>query len=518
MSKPALAGPSLRRRLCFVALLTMALSACGGGGGGTASDTGTSSGGSSGGVSGGSSGGSTGGTSGTSTGGSTGGSGGASGGTSGGSSGGSSGGGSGGGSGGSSGGDSGGSSGGSPVACNSSRWVTAWQAPPTDATTTADPGLRPLTVGANQSYRLIFTALGHGSTARVHLSNRFGLAPIVFSGVRLAHRSSGAAIDATTSVALTFNGAANVTLQVGEDVISDPVSFVFNEFDDLAVSIAAINPGIVPTLHFVARQTSYVTAPGAGDHSADVSGSAYTQSTTSRPFVVGFDTLASGATSAVVAFGDSLTDGFQGPPQGLPENTATVNRNERYPDFLAHRLVTASRTLFVANAGITGNRVRENGSVPAYGPSALSRVDSDVLAQAGVSDVILFEGINDIGQTVGLSASQLTDAYTQLIASLHGAGLHVVQATLTPSGGNAQAGYSSTNASTLRQEVNSWIRTQSPADAVVDFDAAVRDSSNPNLLAAQYDGGDGLHLNASGYQKLAATVDLNSLQGSNCTP
>jgi hypothetical protein len=66
----------------------------------------------------------------------------------------------------------------------------------------------------------------------------------------------------------------------------------------------------------------------------------------------------------------------------------------------------------------------------------------------------------------------------------------VYGATITPFGGNT---YDDPEVS--RQAVNKWIRTSGVFDAVVDFDAAVRDAKNASRLDAAYDSGEGLHLN-----------------------
>jgi lysophospholipase L1-like esterase len=362
-----------------------------------------------------------------------------------------------------------------------------------------------------QTFRVIASPLGGGTMARIHLSNRFGSSPVVFTKVVMAKRIQGARIDPATSVGVTFGGQLNVTIAAGQDVISDAVAFSFAPFDDVAVSIAVDEPGMIPTHHYTARQTSYATLPDGGDHAEDADASAFTQSTTLRPFLVGIDVQTDTA-SAVVTFGDSITDGFQGPPNLVPQNTATIDRNERYPDFLKRRIDAAGLPFFVSNAGISGNRVREDGLTPRMGPAAITRVDPDVLAQAGVGTVIWLEGINDIGQAEGLKAEQLQASYIDVIARMHAAGLRVLQGTLTPSGSSTHLMYGEPG-QVLRNEINEWIRSHSPADGVIDFDAAMRDPAHPNNVDPQYDGGDGLHFNAAGYQRMALTIDLSLLRG-----
>ena len=126
----------------------------------------------------------------------------------------------------------------------------------------------------------------------------------------------------------------------------------------------------------------------------------------------------------------------------------------------------------------------------------------DVLGQSGVRWVIVFESVNDVG--AGASAASVTAAFDSFISKAHAQGLLIYGATVTPFGSNTY--YSATN-ETNRQTVNTYIRS-GKFDGVIDFDAAVKDGSNPPKLQAAYDSGDGLHLNPTGYQKMADTVDL----------
>lgn len=386
--------------------------------------------------------------------------------------------------------------------------MTAWQSVPTDATTPVDSSATPLAVGPAQTFRAILTPLGGGDVVRVHVSNRFGSSPVVLTKLRIARRARGAAIDAASSIPVTFGCQAGITIPAGHDVISDPIGFQVGAFDDIAVSIAASDPGVIPTQHFTARQTSYATAPGTGDHADDADASAFMQSSTARAFVTGLDVRTDSA-SAVLAFGDSITDGYQSPPSIFPQDTAAIDLNQRYPDFLKRRIDAAGLPLFVSNAGISGNRVLTDGQIPAFGLAAVTRVVPDVLAQSGVSTVVWLQGINDLGQDSSQTVEAVVAGYTQVIAQMQAAGLRVLQGTLTPCGNNALYGSATNNAK--RAAINEWIRTQSPADAIIDFDLAVRDANKPDVIAADYDGGDGLHFNAAGYERLAQAIDLNLL-------
>jgi lysophospholipase L1-like esterase len=222
--------------------------------------------------------------------------------------------------------------------------------------------------------------------------------------------------------------------------------------------------------------------------------------------------------ASVVAFGDSITDGYQGQSAGVPETAEGLDANGRYPDVLGRRVRAANLPLSVVNTGISGNRVLRDGGVgnsnrDTNGPAALKRIDTDVLTQAGASTVIWLEGINDLGQDPAASPTEIIAGYQQGIAKMHAAGLRVLLGTLTPSGGasGAESSYGTAGVEAARQTINNWIRMQKAADGVIDFDAAVRDPSDPSRINSAYDGGDHLHFNLAGYTRMGQTVDLTKL-------
>jgi lysophospholipase L1-like esterase len=413
------------------------------------------------------------------------------------------------------------------ASCNSTRWIGAWEAAPSDASggtsieDLGDPSVHIKQPVDNETIRAVLTPTYGGSTIRVHLANRFGTTPVTFGETTIARKGAGASL-AGPVTRLTFGGSGSVTVAPGQDVISDPVHFTFSAMQTLAVSMFVSNDPEKPTEHYTARQTSYLTDPGTGNHAADTNGSAFVQQDTSRPYVEGIDVLAPASAGAVVTLGDSITDGYQGvAPPGLGEVKSTLDRNGRWPDDLARRLIAARIPLSVLNAGIGGNRILQNGAVggntDTFGPSALSRLDGDVLHQAGVTTVIWLEGINDIGQTPNATATQIEAGYTQGIAVMHAAGLKVLQGTLTPSGGSSASSYGDAAANQERQQINQWILTKSPADGVINFAAAVQDPSDPSIINPTYDGGDHLHFNLAGYQAMANAIKLKLLRRVTCT-
>jgi len=398
-----------------------------------------------------------------------------------------------------------------PAACTE-HWVGSWEASPSGVS--LDQPLLDRTV------RMIIAPHLGGTRLRVRLTNRYGTVPVTLGPVTIGVRASGASLVPGSERAVRFGRRSLVTIPAGGEVLSGPVNLRFSAFLDLAVSVFVRGLVKYPTDHFTTRQTSYFSPPRSGDHAPALSGTAFTEKTTGKfstgwYFLDGIDVLAPGRVGAVVAFGDSITDGFQGKGSAGTEQFATINVNGRYPDDLAHRLFAAKIPLSVLNAGITGNQLIKSG-LPLFGPSGLSRFRIDALAQSGVSDVIVLEGINDIAQTPPASASRLIAAYEKLISEAHAAGVAIQLGTLTPTGGAASAAYGDAAANTVRERVNRWIRSQHLSDGIVDFDAAVRDPSDPRRIDPAYDGSDHLHFNLAGYRVLAGAVNLVALARPDC--
>jgi lysophospholipase L1-like esterase len=359
-----------------------------------------------------------------------------------------------------------------------------------------------------------------GSTLRLRFSNPYGPTPVTLGAVTVGLRGAGASLVPGSEHRVTFAARPSVTIGPGAATVSDPVMLSFGAFRDLAVSVYL--PGAVkyPADHFTTRQTSYLSPRGSGDHAAASSGSAFTLKTTGRfstgwYFLNGVDVLAPGSTGAVVAFGDSLTDGYQGEGKSGREQLSTIDSNGRYPDDLARRLIAAKIPLSVLNAGVSGNQLLHSG-VPLFGPSGLSRFGKDALAQAGVTDVIVLAGINDIARTPPTTGRQLIAAYERLITQAHEAGAAIQLGTLTPTGGAASPAYGGAAAWAVREQVNAWIRTQRFSDGIVDFDAAVRDPHDPSKINPAYNGGDDVHFSLAGYRALADAVDLALLARPGC--
>ena len=357
-------------------------------------------------------------------------------------------------------------------------------------------GFAPPTTLTNQTIRqIVRTSIG-GSRVRVVLSNAFGTAPIEIGAGHVALRDKDTAIVASSAKKLTVDGASTFSVLAGATVVTDAVDLAVAPVSDLVIDLylpkdLGVGPSPVTT-HNGASQTNFVSETGnhSGEAAIPVSGRSGAWFLIAR-----VEVAAPAGTGAVVAFGDSITDGAR----------STADMNNRWPDHLARRLAARkSAGVAVLNAGISGNRVLGDGA----GVSALARFDRDVLMQTGVTHVIVMEGINDIGiarANPSPSAADLIAGHKQLIARAHARGLKIYGATLTPYEG---AAYFSPEGEAKRQALNQWIRTSGAYDGVIDFDQVTRDPAAPTKFLPAYDSGDHLHPGDAGYKAMGDAVDL----------
>lgn len=351
--------------------------------------------------------------------------------------------------------------------------------------------------------QIVHLSLG-GATLRVRLSNVAGTTPLHITALHVARALSpgSSAIDPTSDTVVKFGGEPEVTIPAGADYVSDPVSFAAAALSDLTVTLHLDSPPANETGHPGAHATAYVLA---GD-TVSAHDMPDARTTNHWYYLAGVDVLGPPQAAAIVALGDSITDG----------HGATLNGNNRWPDQLARRLQADPRTrdLAIVNEGIGGNRLLRDGA----GPNALARFDRDLLSLPGARYVIVLEGINDLGgltrdASVPFSGHrvlvrQMIDSYQQIIARAHAHGLKVFGATLLP---YAQSPYYHPQqvSEEDRQEINAWIRACGEFDAVLDFDRVIRDPSRPERMQADFDSGDGLHPAPRGYQAMADAVPLS---------
>lgn len=371
-------------------------------------------------------------------------------------------------------------------------WVGTWAASPM----LAEGGFRVHPFSAVTLREVVHISAG-GDQVRVRFTNEFGSDPLTISDAHVALSSGGSGIQAGTDHVLTFNGAASIKIPPGAALFSDPAPLVVLPLSDVAVSFF-LPPQVMraETFHDFSDQDNYA----AGGDVAAMAALSQPEVLNSWYFVDGVEIPSHEGSRAIVALGDSITDGA----------LSTRNANRRWPDVLAARLQQdkSLKNISVLNEGIGGNRVVND----AYGPNVLARLDRDVLSQDGVRYVIVLEGINDIGRIAKpqspddvVTTQQLEQALKQLVDAAHQHGIKVFGATLTPYAG---AGYYSDKGEQMRQDLNRWIRESQTFDGVIDFDRITQDPQNPTHFSSKCDSGDHLHPGDQGYQEMGEGIDL----------
>ncbi|HEY6403308.1 MAG TPA: SGNH/GDSL hydrolase family protein [Blastocatellia bacterium] len=358
-------------------------------------------------------------------------------------------------------------------------WIASWAASPQGPLPT---GLS-LTGFTDQTLRqIVFTSLG-GDVVRVRFTNEFSDRPLNIGAAQVAIAAPNGAIEAGSERALTFGGQSSITIVPNAHVASDPVRLQVPATGALAVDIYLPGSTGPVTWHRVGLRTTYISS--VGNHVGEpLLPTLFT--TQSYFFLKGVEVRAAKQTGVVVALGDSITDG-----QG-----ATPDADNTYPNHLARLLAASHGHLKMAaiNQGIASNRALANNV--SGGQNAQARFDRDVLSQPGVTHVIMLIGLNDTFFTGGMAAAQVIAGHKQLILRAHAQGIKVFGGTLTPVRvtGILEAD---------RQAINEWIRTSGEYDAVIDFDAAIRDPDNPTIILPAYNSGDNIHPNDAGYEAMA---------------
>lgn len=382
-------------------------------------------------------------------------------------------------------------------------WVGTWTASPY----ATDSGNAPPSSLSNAVLRQVTHVSLGGSQIRVQFSNLAGNGSVTIKAAHVALCKATPAVDSTidttTDKALAFSGMAGVTIMQGQEVWSDPVDLTVPALANVTITTSF---GTVPsalTSHAGSRTTSYIASG-----STDLAAANMTTATTTPHwfFISGIDVMADASAKAVVAIGDSITDG-----RGTDRD-----HNNRWTDVLAARLQQNQATANVAmlNQGIGATNLIGTGT------AAQARFARDVLKQSGVKYAIILDGVNDIG-SANQQASALESVYDQLCDAAHAQNVLVYGGTITPFGGNTgSGGYYSSAHEMVRSQVNDYIRGKSGKnkfDGFIDFDAAVTDNGTPPSLQAMYamwtannpDGSaDGLHPGPAGYQKMGQTPDL----------
>ena len=414
------------------------------------------------------------------------------------------------------------------------KWVTSWaasvQGPYPVGNPSAQPSLQeafpvPGNGARDQSFRLIVRPTLWGREARVRLANTFGTRAVTFDAVHLGLQHSGPALVKGSNQPVRFSGRSEVTVAPGQSAWSDAVAlpFVRDPADTalqgrkLAVSFHVRGESGPMTWHAKALQTSYVTAPGGGTHAQEEGEGAFPYSSASWYFLDAVDVTASAGARAIVALGDSITDG----------TASTMNGDDRWPDVLARRLEQQYGPRFaVLNSGIGGNQIagpREYGPEKPFagGPAAVQRLERDVVSLSGVAVVIWLEGINDFSRNGNASVESVTTAMREGVKALRARipGVRLVGATVVTALGSSNAAHGFPEQDEKRKALNAFIRSSGLFDAVIDFDTVIADPAS-GAMRAQFvpesttgGPGDKLHPNRAGYLAMGMAIDLKALTG-----
>jgi lysophospholipase L1-like esterase len=370
-------------------------------------------------------------------------------------------------------------------------WVGTWTAAPAPAEGAAF---------GNHTLRMTPRVSLGGDTIRVRISNAYGVRPLQIGAARVALRDSGPAIVPASDRRLTFGGEQSATIAAGAVLVSDPVALDVPALADLAVSFHL--PQELPASFGItgryARQTNYISP--VGDFTADTA-MPVGKLTDDWYFICGVDVVASTETRGIVAVGDSLTDA----------NISTHDGHHSWPSQLARRLVArGGAPVAVTNQGLGGNRILHD----VRGDSGLRRFDRDVIAQPGVTHCVIMLGTNDLRNRTAkpeeeVTAPQMIAGLKQIALRGQSAGIKMIGCTLTPFWNETfLPGAWNPRREAAREAVNAWIRESGVFDAVVDFDAALRDPENKLRMLPKYDCGDHLHPSDLGYRTMGDVIDL----------
>ncbi|KDR70251.1 hypothetical protein GALMADRAFT_214686 [Galerina marginata CBS 339.88] len=391
-------------------------------------------------------------------------------------------------------------------------WVATWTSMPqlTESANLPPPPFNQSgSVFVNSTIRQTIHASIGGSQLRVRISNAFGVNDLPITGATIAlpvNNTAGVSgIQTNTLQTLTFSGNSSIIVPNGGLVVSDPLDFNVNSQAMVTITLylAQGQQSNLVTSHPGSRTTTWFSF---GNHlTAQSLTDPSTQNVAHWYFLSAVDVWAPQSKNALAIVGDSITDG----------RGSDTDRNNRWPDLVLAKMQKTPATLNIAvvNQAAGGNRILNDG----LGPNALGRIDRDVLAQSGIKYAMIFEGVNDIGTASTSVADQqvvgdrVIQAFKQIAARVHAFQIPIFAATITPfSAPNSTIQpYSDPNREATRQRVNTFIRTSGIFDAVVDFDAILKDPKIPSQLNPNFNSGDFLHPNVAGYQAVADAFPLS---------
>ena len=368
-------------------------------------------------------------------------------------------------------------------------WIGTWATAPQTVVKSFMPYNNNM---SNRSVRQVVKVSIGGDMIRLKLSNIYSTEPVVIRSIYIAHAKDSFAIDPKSAKYLKFSNQYKVTIPAGKSITSDALPYNLKPLQRLAITINYTSAPTVPTVHMGSRTTSYIMKGVTNAHSNFVK--AFRENHWYNISGIDIYTMRTDL-SSIAIIGNSITDG----------KCSTDNAQNRWPDVMSEMLQLKYKTTNqgVLNLGIGNNRVVVPGG---FGVLAKERFDKDVLAQAGVKKVIIFEGINDIGAAKsGYSetvARQLIESYQAMIKKAKARRLKVYLGTITPFKG---AGYYSPFHEAARQTVNEWIRNQAKnkeVDGILDFAKLLQDPKDDRRMKKEYVSNDWLHPNPTGYKAM----------------
>jgi lysophospholipase L1-like esterase len=384
----------------------------------------------------------------------------------------------------------------------SAMWVASWVAPPHAPLGTEGPFAA--AQYENVTLGQILRVSEGGDKLRIRFSNRYGTGPLTIGAARVVRiDDAGKEIDGSART-LTFGGAGEAVIPRGAPFATDVIALNVPSLSRLKVEFYLPKATGPCTCHLTGVDELAVSPPGnfVGKSFTPVSKAQY------RAFLAVVEVDSPKALGTIVTFGDSITDGVG----------ATAGANRRWPDILANRLQAAGKRWAVANSAISGNRILS----PGMGESALARFDEDVLSLPNVKYIIVFEGVNDIGNRFGprnpnqptipgldqpeITADQMIAGYKQLIARAHEKGIKVIGSPIGPYKG---AGYWTEEGEAARQKINNWILTSGAFDGNTRIDLAFADPADARQMREGYHMGDHLHGSDAGLKAVGESIDLN---------
>ena len=363
-------------------------------------------------------------------------------------------------------------------------WIGTWATAPQTVVKAYMPYNNNMT---NRSVRQIVKVSIGGDVIRLKLSNIYSMQPVVIRSVYIAHAKDSFAIDAKTAKYLKFGDSYKATIPAGKSIVSDALAFNLKNLERVAITINYTSAPTVPTVHMGSRTTSYIMKGVTNAHS-DFS-KAFRENHWYNISGIDVYTMRTDM-NAIAIIGNSITDG----------KGTTDNGQNRWPDIMSDMLQLKYKitNLGILNLGIGNNRVTVPGG---FGTLAKERFDRDILGQAGVKKVIIFEGVNDIGAARGNSeviARQLIECYQVMIKKAKAHQMKVYLATITPFRGG---GYYTPFHEAARQTVNEWIRSQAKnVNGILDFAKLLQDPTDDRRMRREYQSGDWLHPNPAGYK------------------